>query len=77
MMPTYTMVNVSTGEEKEMFMSMSERDEFLVDGEYKQKLITPTFISQHGSTHNKAGDGWKDVLRRVKSGAGRDNSIDV
>jgi len=76
-MPTYTMVNVSTGEEKEMFMSMSERDEFLVDGEYKQKLITPTFISQHGSTHNKAGDGWKDVLRRVKSGAGRDNSIDV
>jgi|TARA_R110000744_G_scaffold305710_2_gene414067 hypothetical protein len=71
------MVNVSTGEEKEMFMSMSERDEFLVDGEYKQKLITPTFISQHGSTHNKAGDGWKDVLRRVKSGAGRDNSIDV
>jgi hypothetical protein len=71
------MINLNTNEEKEMFMSMSERDEFLVDGEYKQKLITPTFISQHGSTHNKAGDGWKDVLRRVKSGAGRANSIDV
>jgi|TARA_R110000772_G_scaffold83714_2_gene177065 hypothetical protein len=77
MMPTYTMINVSNNEEKEMFMSVTERDEFLSNGEYKQKLITPTFISQHGSTHNKAGDGWKDVLRRVKSGAGRDNSIDV
>ena len=77
MMPTYTMINVSNNEEKEMFMSVTERDEFLSNGEYKQKLITPTIISQHGSTHNKAGDGWKDVLRRVKSGAGRDNSIDV
>jgi len=77
MMPTYTMINVSTGEEKEMVMSMADREEFLADGAYKQKLSTAKFISQHGSTQNKAGDGWKDVLRRVKSGAGRDNSIEI
>jgi len=77
MMPTYTMINVSNNEEKEMFMSVTERDDFLSKGEWKQKLITPTFISQHGSTQNKAGDGWKDVLRKVNSGAGRESKIDV
>ena len=77
MMPTYTMINVSTSEEKEMILSLAEREEFLSNGEQKQKLITPKFISQHGFTHNKAGDGWKDVLRKVKSGAGKENKIDV
>ena len=77
MMPTYTMINVSTSEEKEMILSLAEREELLSTGEWKQKLNTPNFVTQHGSTLNKAGDGWKDVLRKIRSGSATDNKIDV
>ena len=75
MMPTYTMINKETGEEKEMVLSLSEREEFLSKDTHSQKLSTAKFISQTGSTLSKTSNGWKEVLSRVKSGAGKDNSI--
>ena len=53
------MINIKTNEEVDMVLSLAEREEFLAKGEYKQKLSTAKFISQTGSTINKAGDGWK------------------
>ena len=70
-MPSYTMINIKTNEEVDMVLSLAEREEFLAKGEYKQKLSTAKFISQTGSTINKAGDGWKDVLGKVKRGSPR------
>lgn len=42
------MINNETGEEKEMILSLSEREQLLSKGEWKQKLSTAKFVSQHG-----------------------------
>jgi hypothetical protein len=68
-MPTYTMINIKTKEEKDMILSLSEREELLSKGEYTQKLSTAKFISQHGMTINKAGSGWKEVLGKISKGS--------
>lgn len=70
-MPSYTMINNETGEEKEMILSLAEREEILATGEWTQKLSTAKFISQHGMTINKAGDGWKDVLGKISKNSPR------
>lgn len=75
-MPTYTMINNDTGEEKDMILSLSEREELLATGKWTQALSTGVgFVSQVGMTVNKAGDGWKDVLKKVKRGSAASNSI--
>ena len=73
-MPTYTMINNETGEEKEMILSLSEREQLLSKGEWKQKLSTAKFVSQHGSTLSKTDNGWKEVLSKVKSGSAKSNN---
>lgn len=72
-MPSYTMIKLDTNEEIEMVLSLSEREQVLATGEYKQKLSTAKFISQHGMTVNKAGSGWKDVLGKISKGSPRNN----
>lgn len=75
-MPTYTMIETESGEEKEMILSLSEREELLSSGKYSQKLSTAKFISGTGDTARKAaGSGWNDVLNKVKKGSARDNTI--
>tara|TARA_R110000868_G_scaffold257060_3_gene514156 strand:- start:231 stop:446 length:216 start_codon:yes stop_codon:yes gene_type:complete len=71
------MINKATGEREEMIMSLSEREELLATGEWEQALSTASFISQTGSTLNKAGSGWKDVLHKVKSGSSKSNTINT
>lgn len=74
-MPTYNMKNINTGEVKEMFLSFAERDELLATGEWKQELATPGFVGDTKGTLKRAGDGWKEVLSRVKKGSSRNNTI--
>lgn len=74
-MPSYTMIDKETGEEINMILSLAEREEVLATGKYTQKLSTAKFISGTGSTFNKAGDGWKDVLKKVKKASGSNNTI--
>ena len=75
-MPTYTMHNKDTGETKDMFMSVAERDVFLSENpQWEQSLITPAFVSGSMSTLRRAGHGWKDVLGRIKGGAGEGHTI--
>lgn len=76
-MPAYTMIDIETGDETEMILSLSEREELLSQGKYKQKLSTAKFVSQVGSTLAKTDDGWKEVLSRVKKGSAKSNSINT
>lgn len=69
------MINTTTGEQKEMILTLSEREDLLAQGEWEQKLSTAKFISMHGSTLSKTSDGWKEVLNKVKSGSAKDNTI--
>lgn len=75
-MPTYDMKNVKTGEVKEMFLSISAKDELTAAGEWVQVHLEPMkIVRTTTSTLSKTGDHWKDHLKQVAKGAGRRNTI--
>ena len=76
-MPTYIMKNKVSGEIKEMFLSLSERQEMLDNGEWEQTLSTPNFVGDTQSTMRKAGKDWENHLSRIKKNSGRGNTIKV
>tara|TARA_B100000941_G_C28220991_1_gene406690 strand:+ start:425 stop:550 length:126 start_codon:yes stop_codon:yes gene_type:complete len=40
-------------------------------------LVMPAVIGQTGSNLSKTDDGWKDNLKRIKEGSGKNNTIKV
>jgi hypothetical protein len=76
-MPTYLMIHKQTGEEKEMFLSLSAREEFLVNNpEWESGITKPMGLVGDSKTPlRRAGSGWNDHLKRMKSGSGRTNTI--
>lgn len=76
-MPTYTMKNVETGEIEEMVLTLSEREDLLNTGRYVQQLSTPNFVSMTGGTLSKTSSDWKDLLKTIKKGSGRNNTINI
>lgn len=71
------MKNIETGEIKEMYLSISERESLLESGKYTQELATPNFVSQTGGTLSKTSGDWKDLLKTIKKGSGRGNTVKV
>lgn len=76
-MPTYTMRNIITGEVEEMILSLTERQQLLDTGVYTQELATPNFVSMTGGTLSKTSSDWKDLLKKIKKGSGKNNSINI
>ena len=74
-MPTYTMKNKQTGEVKDMYLSFSERDELLSQGEWTQELSTASFVTGVRSPLRQAGSEWRNHLTRIKNSSGRNNTI--
>ncbi|HAW03304.1 MAG TPA: hypothetical protein DCW83_01380 [Saprospirales bacterium] len=66
-MPSYTMINKETGEEHDMVLSLAEREEFLADDKWEQKLSTAKFVADTTSTLRRAGSEWNNMLGRIKS----------
>jgi hypothetical protein len=66
-MPTYSFNNTETGEEFDMFMRISEREEFLKNNPKIQPVITaPAIVSGVStSTQYRVPDGFKEVLSKV------------
>lgn len=71
-MPTYDFKDKKTGEIEEYMMSYTKLDEFKADNPHLQQYITVAkhnlISGKEGSMLNKAGDGWKEVQDRIKSG---------
>lgn len=67
-MPTYSFIDTETGEEFDVFMKISEREEFLKVNPHVQPMITaPNIVSGVStSTQNRVPDGFKEVLSKVK-----------
>jgi len=70
-MPTYNFENIETGERFEDLMTISAKEEYLKENPImiqihvnSVKLIT----GKEGSMLKQAGDGWKEVQDRIKSG---------
>ena len=66
-MPTYVFRDKKTQEITEIFMKISEREEFLKQNENLETIITSAagFISNH-NPNAKMGSGFKDLMKNIK-----------
>ncbi len=77
-MPVYTVKNKETEEAYDLNCPYDELLSFLKENkEYVQVLKMPATVSGRISTHRLAGEGWQDVLKKVKKNSGRGNTINV
>ena len=74
-MPTYTMKNLETDEVRDMILSLSERENLLATGKFKQELATPGFVTMPGGTLSKTSGDWRNLMTKIKKEAGRGNSV--
>lgn len=64
-MPTYNFKNKDTGEEFQLFLSMSELDTYLTENQNIEQIPTmPALIS--GRSMQKPDQGFRDILSAVK-----------
>jgi hypothetical protein len=62
--PTYSFTDDNNGITVEIFMTMAEREQFLIDNPHlRQELSCPATIA---GTAKKPDNGFRDVLREVK-----------
>jgi predicted RND superfamily exporter protein len=66
-MPTYEFLNKETGEEFEVLMKISEREEYLKNNPHIQPILTaPSIVSGVSTSNaNRVPDGFKEVLSKV------------
>lgn len=66
-MPTYSFLNTETGEEFELMMKISEKEEYLNQNKHITTIITAPAIVSGVSTskHNRTPSGFKEVLSKV------------
>ena len=77
-MPTYDLKNVKTGEVDEHIISISKKEEMVSSGEYEQvHLATAELVTHTGGILSTTSGDWRDLLKRVKKGSGRDNNINT
>ena len=74
-MPIYTLHRISTGEEWDVNCTFHELAPMLEDDDIIKVLSVPKIVSGVGSLQSKTDDGWKETLGRIKSGAGKNNTI--
>lgn len=76
-MPTYNFRNKLTGEEFEIAMKISELDNYKEENPELEQFLTrpPKIVSGVGTTLGRTDGGWNDTLKKIKSGAGRNNTI--
>ena len=67
-MPTYDFENTETGEVEEKFMSISAKEQYLKDNPHMKQLINGGNFIYSNNILKKAGDGWKEVQDKIKSG---------
>lgn len=77
-MPTYNLKRISTQEYTEVHCSYNELQMMLdADDDLIQVLKAPGLVSDTKSTLTRAGGEWQDLLKTIKKGSGRGNTIKV
>ena len=66
-MPTYTLEDIETGEQHEVFMSFGEMQEYKKLHNLKQVIQAPNIVSGARVSTGKLG-GFKEVLQKVGEG---------
>lgn len=74
-MPTYTFKNLETGEVADEIISISEMEKRIASGKYQRIYANPpALVSSYGL---KPPDGFREVLKRVKKGAGKSSTVNT
>ena len=75
-MPTYDLRNIETGEVKEMFLSISKKEELVAQGEWVQvQLGTPKIVTQSGGVLSKTSGDWRDLLKGIQKSSGGNSGL--
>lgn len=76
-MPTYTFKHTDTSEIKEVFLRMSELDDFKqANPEFTQVISGGQGLVRDSGTM-KPDDGFRDVLKSIKKASGRGENINT
>jgi hypothetical protein len=66
-MPTYLIKDKKSGKVQEMFMNMTEMDEYLAKNPKKERVpAAPAIVSGVAAGRNKPDNGFRDILRTIK-----------
>jgi hypothetical protein len=76
-MPTYDIRNKETGEEKEVIMSYDALTVLLEQGWEQVHKSAGSIISGTDGVLSKTSGDWRDLLKKVKRGSGRNNNINT
>ena len=77
-MPNYTLRNIKTKEKFIVNCTYTQlQDKLNKDSDLVQMLVMPAIVGGAGSLLSKTDDGWKDNLKRIKEGSGKNNTIKV
>jgi hypothetical protein len=75
-MPTYEVRDLKTGEDTEIICSYSSLQEKIDSGRFIQvHKSTATIVTHTGSVLGKTSGDYKDLIKKIKKGSGRGNSI--
>jgi|AACY02.1.fsa_nt_gi hypothetical protein len=76
-MPIYEFKDNETNEVHDVMLKISEYDQYLNDNPNMKRVYTvaPALTSGHKSARQIAGSDWNDHLKRIKAGAGKNNTI--
>ena len=77
--PTYDVRNKDTGEEKEVILSYDALQVFIKDGTWSQihKSGASTISYRDTVMCSQTSGDWRDLVKKIKKGSGRDNTIKV
>ena len=64
--PTYSFLNKETGEEYELFMGISEREEYLKANPHIEQTVSGAPLISSGRGMGKPDQGFRDILREIK-----------
>ena len=77
-MPVYTVKDTSNDEYTEVNMSYEAFKEYMKENTNLQQVFKmPATVSGSISAHRRAGEGWQDILKKVKKASGKDNTVNV
>lgn len=77
-MPQYTIRNTKTEETDNVVMSFDALQEHLNDNpDWVQVITAPKIVSGVGGVLSKNSDGFRDMMKTIKSKSGRGNTINV
>lgn len=77
-MPTYMIHDKKTDEVFEKFCSYSQLQTTLEENPHYEHIIgSPTIVSGVGNLHSKTPQGFRDVMKGIKAGSAKSNTIKI